>query len=73
MKRTLSWAVVILFSASLQAQGVKDKQALPAQKESIGTGRQDIEKLCGCFEVEFKYAETFSPDPAYKFHERDRN
>ncbi|MFI5129117.1 MAG: DUF6607 family protein [Chitinophagales bacterium] len=64
MKRTLSSAVVILFSASLQAQGSKDKQALPP-------GRQDIEKLCGCYEVEFKYAETFSPDPAYKFHERD--
>lgn len=25
-----------------------------------------IKKLCGCFEVEFKYAETFSPDIAYQ-------
>jgi hypothetical protein len=34
-------------------------------------GKQVVDKLCGCFEVDFKYAETFSPDPNYKFHERD--
>lgn len=34
-------------------------------------GKKNIESLCGCFEVEFKYAETFSPDTAYKFHERE--
>lgn len=33
--------------------------------------RQQIDKLCGCFEVDFKYAETFSPDYQYKFHERE--
>lgn len=33
--------------------------------------RQQIDKLCGCFEVDFKYAETFSPDPNYKFHDRE--
>lgn len=35
-------------------------------------GRKNIEKnLCGCFSVNFRYAETFSPDPKYKFHERE--
>jgi len=34
-------------------------------------GKQSIEKLCGCYNIEFKYAETFSPDTAYKFHPRD--
>ena len=34
-------------------------------------GQQVINKLCGCFEVDFKYAETFSPDPGYKYHERE--
>ena len=34
-------------------------------------GKQVVDKLCGCFEVDFKYAETFSPDPNYKYHERD--
>ncbi len=35
------------------------------------SNRQQIDKLCGCFEVDFKYAETFSPDPNYKFHDRE--
>lgn len=39
----------------------------PAQDNN----RQQIDKLCGCFEVDFKYAETFSPDYQYKFHERE--
>jgi hypothetical protein len=33
--------------------------------------KQYVDKLCGCFDVEFKYAETFSPDQDYKFHERE--
>jgi len=36
-----------------------------------GPGKKDIEKLCGCFGVDFKYAETFSPDKNYKYHDRD--
>ncbi len=36
-----------------------------------GSGKKNLEKLCGCFEVEFKYAETFSPDRNYKFPERE--
>jgi hypothetical protein len=39
-----------------------------AQKDN---GRQQLNNLCGCFEVEFKYAETFSPDKNYKFHDRE--
>ena len=35
------------------------------------TADKNINSLCGCFNVEFKYAETFSPDTAYKFHERE--
>lgn len=35
------------------------------------TGKENIEKLCGCFSVNFKYAETFSPETTYKFHERE--
>lgn len=39
-----------------------------AQLES---GKKNIKSLCGCYEVKFKYAETFSPDPNYKYRERD--
>lgn len=35
------------------------------------TGRPNVDKLCGCFDVAFKYAETFSPDKNYKFHDRE--
>jgi len=34
-------------------------------------GKEQIEKMCGCFSVNFKYAETFSPEPYYKYHERE--
>ncbi|PZP51427.1 MAG: hypothetical protein DI598_03245 [Pseudopedobacter saltans] len=38
-----------------------------AQKD----GKKNIDKLCGCFDVSFKYAETFSPNKDYKFHDRE--
>jgi hypothetical protein len=31
--------------------------------------REAIKSMCGCFEVEFHYTETFSPDTAYHFQE----
>ena len=34
-------------------------------------GVKQIEKMCGCFSVNFKYAETFSPDANYKYHDRE--
>lgn len=34
-------------------------------------GAASVDKLCGCFDIEFKYAETFSPDKNYKFHDRE--
>jgi uncharacterized protein (DUF2461 family) len=34
-------------------------------------GRAIVEKLCGCFQVDFKYAETFSSQPDYKYHDRE--
>jgi hypothetical protein len=45
--------------------------ALVMNTASAQTPNKNINNLCGCFEVEFKYAETFSPDPNYKFHERE--
>lgn len=35
------------------------------------TSNKNMNALCGCFNVEFKYAETFSPDENYQFHERE--
>ncbi|PVD53670.1 hypothetical protein DC498_03925 [Terrimonas sp.] len=53
----------ILFTAAMLATFT----AFGQQQE----GKKNIEKLCGCFEVQFKYAETFSPDEDYKFHNRE--
>ncbi|MBC7934692.1 MAG: hypothetical protein H7Y86_04935 [Rhizobacter sp.] len=33
--------------------------------------RKVIDNFCGCFDVDFKYAETFAPSGEYKYHERD--
>ncbi len=53
----LSFAMLALV-AGAKSQKIKDKQF--------------VDKLCGCFTVEFKYAETFSPDEEYKYHNRER-
>jgi len=36
------------------------------------TEKATIAKICGCFEVSLKYAETFSPNADYKFHDREK-
>lgn len=57
MKKIIGMIMMVTVSLVGQSQAVKDKQF--------------VDKLCGCFEVEFKYAETFSPDPKYKHHDRE--
>ncbi|MGC4037769.1 MAG: hypothetical protein QM764_17535 [Chitinophagaceae bacterium] len=57
MKAIICFLSAIVMVANINAQAIKDKQY--------------VDKLCGCFEVEFKYAETFSPDKNYKFHDRE--
>ena len=58
--KKLNW--IILGAALLSGTG------LHAQQQA---GKQNIDKLCGCFDVDFKYAETFSPVKDYKFHDRE--
>ena len=57
MKKPISVIIVLIFSLSTYAQAPQD--------------RKIIDKLCGCFEVSFKYAETFAPSGDYKFHDRE--
>jgi hypothetical protein len=58
MKKIPTLVAMVILIVSAQAQTLKDKPY--------------VDKLCGCFEVEFKYAETFSPDDNYKFHDREQ-
>lgn len=64
MKQLAGIAALVLAGISATAQS--STPGLPAV-----AGRPNVDKLCGCFEVEFKYAETFSPDQNYKFHDRE--
>ena len=57
IKRKIVLAIALLFAISANAQ--------------IKNGVEVINKICGCFDVTFKYAETFSPDKNYKYHERE--
>jgi len=57
MKKITGTAAACLLMLASQAQAPKD--------------RANIDKLCGCFEVEFKYAETFASDKGYKYHDRE--
>jgi hypothetical protein len=53
--------------AQLLTAGVLISQVAHAQT----TGKPNVDKLCGCYSVNFQYAETFSPDENYKFHDRE--
>ncbi len=57
MKRVISFAIAAAVCLAVKGQAQQDKKI--------------IDKLCGCFEVDFKYAETFSPNPDYKYHDRE--
>lgn len=57
MKGFVAFVAAALATVAVQAQTPKDKP--------------NVDKLCGCFEVEFKYAETFSPKQDYKYHDRE--
>lgn len=46
--------VICLFVTTLNAQTIAEKEAIKA--------------FCGCFEVDFKYKETFAADENYEFH-----
>ena len=66
MKRIIGVVIaVVLFLSVNGQQSQQDEKTHTADKQAI-------DKLCGCFEVDFKYAETFSPNPDYKFHDREK-
>jgi hypothetical protein len=54
MNRSILLSYFIILSLPIMAQFSKEQGA--------------IKKLCGCFEVQFMYAETFAPDTAYALH-----
>ena len=60
MKQLFLLALCFLsVSAVAQSKKKQDKEA--------------IKGMCGCYEVTFKFAETFAPDKDYKFHDNYRS
>ncbi len=53
MKYLLITVLVLLYQAA-ESQKIADREA--------------IKSLCGCYEVNFEFGETFAPDSAYKFY-----
>ncbi|MEO5591541.1 MAG: DUF6607 family protein [Chitinophagaceae bacterium] len=56
MKKIFSLLTGVFISAYSFAQPASEQRA--------------VKNLCGCFEVDFKYAETFAADTTYTFHPR---
>lgn len=54
MEKLIFFSGWIILSLTVTAQSKQEQEA--------------IKKLCGCFEVQFMYAETFAPDTAYVLH-----
>jgi hypothetical protein len=42
-------------------------------QQKLDQDREAIKALAGFYKVTFNYAETFSPDDDYKFHEKHRS
>lgn len=57
MIRFIFSTIVITLTITAAAQPAGDKATL--------------NKLCGCFDVKFMYAETFAADTGYRYHERE--
>ncbi|WP_291726672.1 DUF6607 family protein [Bernardetia sp.] len=61
-KLTLSSVLSLLLIFGAAFTSPSDNDPNPKDKEAI-------KSMCGCYEVTFNFAETFSPDTSYKFHE----
>jgi hypothetical protein len=57
MKKMFVLLMISSLGVAVHAQALQDRKV--------------IDKLCGCFEVAFKYAETFAPSADYKYHDRE--
>ena len=65
---------IVLGLAGLQAlaQSPQKKAAvsLPVADTKLEQDRASIRSMAGCYKVSFEFAETFSPDTSYKYHDR---
>lgn len=60
MRRIITAFLMLAIPAALYSQKNREKE------------KEFIKQMCGCYEVSFEYAETFSPRADYEFHDRYR-
>lgn len=63
MKKLIATTLIALLVMVSVAQGQDKKEQ----------DKKSIKEMCGCYKVTFNFAETFSPDTAYEFHENYRS
>lgn len=67
MKKIITSAFVLLFAVITFAQ---QKTAMAPVKAGLQQDKESIKTMSGIYKVSFEFAETFSPDTAYKYHDR---
>lgn len=63
MRKVTSLICAVFFAAGVFAQNVSESEKLKMDREAI-------KAMEGCYKVTFEFAETFSPDTAYEYHDR---
>lgn len=71
------WIATLLGLAGMQAVAQSSQKKTVAQPVAaqavdpkLEQDRASIRSMAGCYKVSFEFAETFSPDTAYKYHDR---
>jgi hypothetical protein len=64
-------ALIVSINGFAQSKAAtKNQSQNPAQGSKKELDKQCIKNMAGIYKVSFNFAETFSPDTSYKFHER---
>lgn len=63
MKKLTSLLCAVFLTAGVFAQGMSESEKLKMDREAI-------KGMEGCYKVTFEFAETFSPDTSYEYHDR---
>lgn len=57
-------------STMLEMETLENKAAVPGTEALKELEKNLIKSMAGCYQVTFKFGETFAPDPDYKYHDR---
>jgi hypothetical protein len=61
--------IVLLVAMLLLITDITSAQFFRKSVSKKSADIESIKKMCGCFEVTFKFGETFAADTAYRFHD----